>query len=65
MTHGAALMSALRENPEDFKGIDILRALRSFSPCIPGTTHVHTGRGPVISREIVSCACGAEGAHKH
>ncbi len=53
------------EKPEDFKGIDVLRAIRSFDPCMPCTTHVHTGNGRIISREIVSCACGAEGSHEH
>ena len=53
------------EKPEDFKGIDVLRAIRSFDPCMPCTTHVHTGEGRVISREIVSCACGETGAHTH
>jgi hydrogenase large subunit len=53
------------EKPEDFKGIDILRAIRSFDPCMPCTTHVHTGNGRIITREVVSCACGAEGSHEH
>ncbi|HEV2723809.1 MAG TPA: nickel-dependent hydrogenase large subunit, partial [Thermoleophilaceae bacterium] len=53
------------EKPEDFKGIDILRSIRSFDPCMPCTTHVHTGNGRIISREVVSCACGAEGSHEH
>jgi len=47
------------EKPEDFKGIDILRAIRSFDPCMPCTTHINTG-GRVISREVVTCACGAD-----
>ncbi|MDP8908952.1 MAG: nickel-dependent hydrogenase large subunit [Chloroflexota bacterium] len=53
------------EKPEDFKGIDVLRAIRSFDPCMPCTTHVYTGKGRVISREIISCACGADGPHTH
>ncbi|MDQ6749492.1 MAG: nickel-dependent hydrogenase large subunit, partial [Actinomycetota bacterium] len=53
------------EKPEDFKGIDVLRALRSFDPCMPCTTHMHTGEGRTVSREIVTCACGAEGDHDH
>ncbi len=43
----------------DFQGIDILRAIRSFDPCMPCTTHVHTDRG-VITREVNTCACGLE-----
>src|SRR5919199_69544 len=53
------------EKPEDFKGIDVLRAVRSFDPCMPCTTHLHTGNGRTVSREIVTCACGAEGDHQH
>ncbi len=53
------------EKPEDFKGIDVLRALRSFDPCMPCTTHIHTD-DKTITREIISCACGAEaGDHEH
>ena len=47
------------EDPKAFKGIDILRTLRSFDPCMPCTTHIHTGEG-VVSREINTCACGVE-----
>ena len=47
------------EKPEDFKGIDILRTIRSFDPCMPCTTHVYTGNR-VISRDVVTCACGQE-----
>ena len=47
------------ENPAGFKGIDILRAIRSFDPCMPCTTHIHTGAG-VITREINTCACGVD-----
>ncbi len=52
---------------KDFKGVDILRAIRSFDPCMPCTTHIHAGNR-VISREINTCACGAdedEHDHKH
>ena len=64
----AVLATPLLENyekPEDFKGIDVLRAIRSFDPCMPCTTHMHTGKGRVVSREIVSCACGESGTHTH
>jgi hydrogenase large subunit len=47
------------EKPEDFKGIDVLRAIRSFDPCMPCTTHIHTD-DRVITREVVTCACGAD-----
>lgn len=54
------------EKPEDFKGIDVLRAIRSFDPCMPCTTHIHTEER-TISREVVTCACGADddGDHSH
>ena len=44
---------------EDIKGIDILRAIRSFDPCMPCTTHMDTGKG-VIVREVNSCGCTLE-----
>jgi hydrogenase large subunit len=36
--------------PDDFKGIDILRAVRSFDPCLPCGVHMYLGPG----REIVA-----------
>jgi hydrogenase large subunit len=44
---------------EDVKGIDVLRTIRSFDPCMPCTTHMDTGRG-VIVREVNSCGCTLE-----
>jgi hydrogenase large subunit len=45
----------------DFKGIDILRVIRSFDPCMPCTTHIHVdGSDRVISREVNTCACGID-----
>jgi hydrogenase large subunit len=50
----------LESVPDDqVKGIDILRAIRSFDPCMPCTTHMDTGKG-VISREVNSCGCTLE-----
>ena len=50
----------LESVPDDqVKGIDILRSIRSFDPCMPCTTHMDTGRG-IISREINSCGCTLE-----
>ncbi|HEX2027266.1 MAG TPA: nickel-dependent hydrogenase large subunit [Nitriliruptorales bacterium] len=43
--------------PEDFTGIDMARAVRSFDPCMPCTTHLHTGHATVV-REVNTCACG-------
>ncbi|MEO6120916.1 MAG: nickel-dependent hydrogenase large subunit [Acidimicrobiales bacterium] len=44
---------------EQIKGIDVLRAIRSFDPCMPCTTHMDTGKG-VITREVNSCGCTLE-----
>src|SRR5262249_57232819 len=46
-------------DPAQFKGIDILRAIRSFDPCMPCTTHIHSDAG-VITREVNTCACGVD-----
>ena len=43
----------------NFKGIDILRAIRSFDPCMPCTTHMMVeGSDRVVTREVTTCACG-------
>src|SRR5262252_8904512 len=37
------------ENPRDsFKGIDIMRAVRSFDPCLPCGVHMYLGKGKSI-----------------
>ncbi len=46
--------------PEDFTGIDMLRTIRSFDPCMPCTTHIYGG-GREIVREVNTCACSVEG----
>jgi hydrogenase large subunit len=33
--------------PDKFKGIDIMRAVRSFDPCLPCGVHMYTGNGKV------------------
>ncbi len=52
----------LEENtdPKEFRGIDVLRAIRSFDPCMPCTTHIHSDAG-VVTREVNTCACGVDG----
>jgi len=46
---------------ENFQGIDILRAIRSFDPCMPCTTHVMVeGSERVVTREVTTCACGID-----
>ncbi len=36
--------------PENFKGIDIMRTVRSFDPCLPCGVHMYVGDGKVIER---------------
>jgi hydrogenase large subunit len=39
------------ENPPDsFKGIDIMRAVRSFDPCLPCGVHMYLGNGQVLDK---------------
>ncbi|MDQ3462068.1 MAG: nickel-dependent hydrogenase large subunit [Actinomycetota bacterium] len=47
------------DDPSRFTSIDMLRAIRSFDPCMPCTTHVHTGGGTVV-REVNTCSCGVD-----
>ncbi|HET9495903.1 MAG TPA: nickel-dependent hydrogenase large subunit [Chloroflexia bacterium] len=60
----AVLNTPILENfssPDTYKGIDILRTIRSFDPCMPCTTHIHVdGSNRVISREVNTCACGID-----
>ncbi|MBA2640806.1 MAG: nickel-dependent hydrogenase large subunit [Nocardioidaceae bacterium] len=46
-------------NPSSFTSIDMLRGIRSFDPCMPCTTHAHTGDGEVV-REVNTCSCGGD-----
>ncbi len=47
--------------PTDFKGIDLLRAIRSFDPCMPCTTHIMVENSThFVTREVTTCACGVE-----
>ncbi len=48
------------DDPAKFRGIDILRAIRSFDPCMPCTTHIQS-EGGMITREVNTCACGLDG----
>ncbi len=36
--------------PETFKGIDIMRTVRSFDPCMPCGVHMHLGAGRVLQK---------------
>jgi hydrogenase large subunit len=44
---------------EDFTGIDILRSIRSFDPCMPCAAHIMADDHLII-RDATSCACGIE-----
>ncbi|MDB5307161.1 MAG: Periplasmic [NiFeSe] hydrogenase large subunit [Gemmataceae bacterium] len=34
--------------PDDFKGVDIMRTVRSFDPCLPCGVHMYTGNGKLV-----------------
>jgi len=47
------------DTPDDYQGIDILRTIRSFDPCMPCTTHVMVkDHDLVVTREVNTCGCG-------
>jgi hydrogenase large subunit len=53
------LIESSYKSADEFRGIDILRTLRSFDPCMPCTTHMMVeGSDRVITREVTTCACG-------
>ncbi|WP_344055065.1 nickel-dependent hydrogenase large subunit, partial [Streptomyces thermoalcalitolerans] len=35
--------------PDTFKGIDIMRTVRSFDPCLPCGVHMYTGNGTTLT----------------
>ena len=37
-------------NLDKFKGIDIMRAVRSFDPCLPCGVHMYLGKGKVLKK---------------
>jgi hydrogenase large subunit len=39
--------------PDKFKGIDIMRAVRSFDPCLPCGVHMYLGKGKVLEARHV------------
>ena len=46
--------------PDNFKGIDIMRAVRSFDPCLPCGVHMYLGNGKTL--ETGTRRCSASGA---
>jgi hydrogenase large subunit len=47
--------------PDNFKGIDIMRAVRSFDPCLPCGVHMYVGGGKTI-RQVHSPMLGNQHA---
>jgi hydrogenase large subunit len=47
--------------PENFKGIDIMRTVRSFDPCLPCGVHMYVGDGKVIEQLHSPMLGGARG----
>jgi hydrogenase large subunit len=44
-------MPIFEENgPESFKGVDIMRAVRSFDPCLPCGVHMYLGGGKTLKK---------------
>jgi hydrogenase large subunit len=44
-------MPIFEENgPDDFKGVDIMRAVRSFDPCLPCGVHMYLGGGRELKK---------------
>ncbi len=44
-------MPIFEENgPDDFKGVDIMRAVRSFDPCLPCGVHMYLGNGSTLKK---------------
>jgi hydrogenase large subunit len=44
-------MPIFEENgPDNFRGVDIMRAVRSFDPCLPCGVHMYLGGGRTISK---------------
>jgi hydrogenase large subunit len=44
-------MPIFEENgPDDFKGVDIMRAVRSFDPCLPCGVHMYLGNGQTLKK---------------
>jgi hydrogenase large subunit len=48
--------------PDNFRGIDIMRAVRSFDPCLPCGVHMYLGNGKVLETHH-SPMFGLQGGH--
>jgi hydrogenase large subunit len=49
--------------PDNFKGIDIMRSVRSFDPCLPCGVHMYLGKGKTL-KKLHSPTMGFEPADK-
>ena len=49
--------------PDNFKGIDIMRSVRSFDPCLPCGVHMYLGKGKTLQK-LHSPTLGFEPADK-
>ncbi|GAA3734916.1 nickel-dependent hydrogenase large subunit [Salinactinospora qingdaonensis] len=45
-------------DPDNFKGIDIMRTIRSFDPCLPCGVHMYTGNGKTLRKLHTPTAFG-------
>ena len=48
--------------PDNFKGIDIMRAVRSFDPCLPCGVHMYLGGGKVLKQMHTPTALAGPGS---
>ncbi len=55
--------------PDNFKGIDLMRTVRSFDPCLPCGVHMYLGEGKTLdvrhSSMLGADACAIKGVHGH
>jgi hydrogenase large subunit len=49
-----------QNGPDDFRGVDVMRAVRSFDPCLPCGVHMYLGGGRTL-RAVHSPMFGAQG----
>jgi hydrogenase large subunit len=49
--------------PDKFKGIDIMRAVRSFDPCLPCGVHMYLGEGKVLEQQHTPTALAGLAKH--
>ena len=50
--------------PDDFRGIDIMRAVRSFDPCLPCGVHMYLGNGQTLKPCTRRCSARSRAAER-